>query len=146
MNTESEITDRRSFLGKVAAGATGLMAAVATFMAGGFLYPVPRRKAKPLFVCLESQVRAGTPLEIVDPQGRKALLIRKDSGEMVAMGMVCSHLGCQVYYRPQKDVFDCPCHRGVFDGDGNPISGPPRQPLSRYPVEVREGKVLVQFG
>jgi cytochrome b6-f complex iron-sulfur subunit len=50
-----------------------------------------------------------------------------------------------VYYRPQKKVFECPCHQGVFDADGNPTAGPPVSPLNKYETEVRGGKVFVQF-
>ena len=38
--------------------------------------------------------------------------------------------------------FFCPCHNGVFDPEGKPISGPPKaagQELSRYPIKVEGG-------
>lgn len=137
--------DRRTFLGKLWAAALALAAGSAAFIAGGFLYPIARRKSPPLFVCLESQVSPGKPLAIKDPEGRNVLLLRKEGGEIVALGSVCPHLGCTVYYRPQKNVFECPCHQGVFDADGNPVAGPPEQPLNHYETEVRGGKVFVHF-
>jgi len=94
--------DRRTFLGKLWAAALALAAGSAAFIAGGFLYPIARRKSPPLFVCLESQVSPGKPLAIKDPEGRNVLLLRKEGGEIVALGSVCPHLGCTVYYRPQK--------------------------------------------
>ena len=78
-------------------------------------------------------------------KGRKVLLMRRKNNELMAISTECTHLGCSVYYRPGKRIFDCPCHQGVFDFEGNPISGPPTRPLERYPVEVRESKIFVHF-
>ncbi len=138
-------SDRRSFLATFTAASVGLLGAVAGVLGVGFLYPIKREPKPALFVCLESEVPADEPLEIKDPIGRKALLMRGAAGDMLVVGTVCSHLGCTVFYRPEKKIFECPCHMGVFDGEGNPVSGPPQVPLERYPVEVRDGKVFVQF-
>jgi len=145
MQENPESVERRKFLGKLTALAVSVLGGFAAFIAGGFLYPVQRRKPPALFVCLESELPPGRPLEIKDPKGRSVLLMRKTDGPLLAVGTVCSHLGCQVFYRPKKKQFDCPCHEGVFDAEGNPVSGPPRLPLDRYPTQVRRGKVFVQF-
>jgi len=137
--------DRRSFLGKLCGGALGLLGVLAAVVGGGFLYPVSRRKPPAQFVCLESMLLEGKPHEIKDPAGRNVLLMRKSGGTVMAVGTVCSHLGCAVFYRPNLNQFECPCHQGFFDGDGNPVSGPPQRPLDRFPVEIREKKVFVQF-
>jgi len=142
---EEKLVDRRHVLGKLSAAALSLMAGFAVFIGGGFLYPVPRRKPPALFICLASEIPDGEPLEIRDPRGRKVLLIRSADEKLMAIGTVCTHLGCAVYYRPKTKRFECPCHQGVFDREGNPISGPARRPLDSYPTEVREGKVFVQF-
>ncbi len=145
MNEKTDKVERRKFLSTLTTVAISLAGGVSLFVGAGFLYPVPKRKPGPLFVCLEYEIPCKEALEIKDPKGRKVLLMRKDSGEIMAIGTVCTHLGCAVYYRQGKRIFECPCHQGVFDGEGNPVSGPPRQPLERYPVEVREGKVFVHF-
>ena len=112
------------------------MTGAAVFIGGGFLYPVRRGKAPAQFVCLESEVPGEKPLEIIDLKGRKVLLLRRSDGALMALGTVCTHLGCAVYYRPKQEKFDCPCHQGVFDGTGKPVAGPPREPLERFPVEM----------
>jgi cytochrome b6-f complex iron-sulfur subunit len=137
--------ERRQFLKKLWVVFLALAGCFATFIGVGFLYPIGRRKPPPLFVCLESQVPLGKPLEIKDPEGRNVLLLREKRGKIIALGSICPHLGCTVYYRPQKKVFECPCHQGVFDADGNPTAGPPVSPLNKYETEVRGGKVFVQF-
>jgi cytochrome b6-f complex iron-sulfur subunit len=138
-------TERRRFLGWISAAAAAVLAAFASLVGVGFLYPIKRRKPRPLFVCLKSEVPKNQPLEIKDTRGRKVLLMLKTGGELMAIGTVCSHLGCTVFYRPKKKIFECPCHSGVFDQEGNPVSGPPQEPLHRYPVMVKQGKVFIQF-
>jgi len=142
-----ELIDRRKALNKLSMGALSLLGGAGVFVAGGFLYPIPRKKPPALFVCLESQApgAAGQFLEIQDLQGRKVLLMREKTGELSAIRTVCTHLGCAVFYRPDKNIFECPCHQGVFDAQGNPVSGPPEVPLQRYPLELRDGKVFIQF-
>ena len=138
-------TGRRMFMGWLTAAALALLGAFAAFVGGGFIFPIKRKKPEPLFVCLKSEVPKTEPLEIKDPIGRKVLLMSKLDGELMAIGTVCSHLGCAVFYRPKKKTFECPCHSGVFDQGGNPVSGPPQKPLQRYPVMVKQGKVFIQF-
>ena len=120
------------------------MGGFAGFIAGGFLYPIPRRKPAFTFICLESELKTGFR-EIRDPKGRLVLLMKKQDGSLAAMSTVCTHLGCNVFFRPGKHLFECPCHQGFFDENGGVISGPPQRPLDRYSVEVRKGKVFVQF-
>jgi cytochrome b6-f complex iron-sulfur subunit len=136
---------RRSFVKILATAGSAAAAGVAAFMAGGFLYPIPKKKRRPQFICLESDIPKGKPFEIQDLSGRKVLLMHDKNDQLIAIGTVCSHLGCAVYYRPKEDIFDCPCHQGVFDSQGNPVAGPPRRPLDRYPVLVTNHKVFVEF-
>jgi cytochrome b6-f complex iron-sulfur subunit len=143
---EEKLINRRQAFNKLSIAAISLLAGFAGFIGGGFLYPVPRKKPPEIFVCLESEIPTSKPLEIKDSRGRKALLMRKADGTIIALSTVCSHLGCKVFYRPQKKIFECPCHQGFFDEEGYPISGPPQLPLDCYPTVVRRGKVFIQFG
>lgn len=59
------------------------------------------------------------------------------------LSAVCSHLGCLVNYNRRKQEFLCPCHGGRYDLEGRNIAGPPPAPLSRFPVRVERGMVLV---
>jgi ubiquinol-cytochrome c reductase iron-sulfur subunit len=62
---------------------------------------------------------------------------------------ICTHLGCSPLAkfvegaasglgRDWPGGFFCPCHDGVFDVNGNVVSGPPPRPLDGYEVEVDE--------
>ena len=71
------------------------------------------------------------------------LLVRVSENEFVAFGQKCTHLSCPVIPRVAERMFYCPCHAGAFDlKTGFPIAGPPRRPLPRVLIEVRDGKVF----
>jgi Rieske Fe-S protein len=71
------------------------------------------------------------------------LLIRLADGRFVAYGQQCSHLSCAVIPHPEKGELHCPCHHGFFEiQEGRPIAGPPRRPLPRIKLEVRDGVVF----
>jgi Rieske Fe-S protein len=76
-------------------------------------------------------------------QGNACLLVRLGESDFVAFGQKCTHLSCPVLPRPELGQFHCPCHNGWFDiRTGEPLAGPPRRPLPRVGLEIREGKVL----
>jgi Rieske [2Fe-2S] domain len=54
-----------------------------------------------------------------------------------------THLTCPVLPAVEREELICPCHHGVFElRTGRPIAGPPRRPLARVTLEVRDGWVL----
>jgi len=57
----------------------------------------------------------------------------------------CSHLACNVIWSKDTRMFECPCHTGRFDPEGQPVSGPPKKPLLLLPHKLEEGKLLVQI-
>ena len=68
------------------------------------------------------------------------LLIRLADDRLVAYGQQCSHLACAVIPEPERSQLRCPCHNGYFEiNEGRPIAGPPRRPLPRIQLEVRDG-------
>lgn len=70
------------------------------------------------------------------------LLLRPDEQTLVAYGQKCTHLSCAVVPKPEHGELHCPCHVGSFDvATGRPIAGPPRRPLPRISLEVRNGLV-----
>ncbi len=75
---------------------------------------------------------------------RKArVFIVSSQDRLTVLSAVCSHLGCLVNYRKETREFVCPCHGGKYDIAGRNIAGPPPAPLTAYPVEVRNGMVMV---
>ncbi len=50
----------------------------------------------------------------------------------IAISDRCAHLGCPVRWVDAAERFICPCHGGVYDLLGRPVSGPPPRPLDRF--------------
>lgn len=68
----------------------------------------------------------------------------RDGSRLAAISNICTHLGCGVRWDPDKNDFICPCHNGVFDRNGNVVSGPPPKPLNRFPTRVASGKIQIR--
>ena len=73
-----------------------------------------------------------------------AWLRREDDARFVAFDVNCSHLGCPVRWEPEAELFMCPCHGGVYYGNGQVAGGPPPQPLHRFQTRVQNGQVELQ--
>lgn len=70
------------------------------------------------------------------------ILVRTGQQHFVAYSQKCTHLSCAVTPRLQDNCLHCPCHNGFFDlGTGAPTAGPPRRPLPRITLEIRDGAI-----
>jgi nitrite reductase/ring-hydroxylating ferredoxin subunit len=90
-----------------------------------------------------SDVPVGGVLSFAYPdEAEPCLLLRPDADTLLAFSQKCTHLGCAVTPELEQQCFLCPCHRGYFALDtGRPSAGPPRRPLPRITLEVRDGVV-----
>jgi Rieske Fe-S protein len=76
-----------------------------------------------------------------------ACWVRRAAGDQFQVFAVnCAHHGCQVRWYPQSGLFMCPCHGGVYYGDGTRASGPPERGLFQYPFRVQDGMLAIQAG
>lgn len=76
-----------------------------------------------------------------------ALLTHTKDGQLHAFTATCTHLGCTVQFRPEKDMIWCSCHGGCYDpSSGKNIAGPPPKPLTALKVEVVNDKIIVSKG
>jgi cytochrome b6-f complex iron-sulfur subunit len=137
-----ESANRRKFL-------VASIVAVSTAAMGVILYPVyqylaPRKETdnggKISFP--ESEIPAGGA-KFFQFRGETGVIVRKSSGELIALSAVCTHLGCIVQWQSDKQDFLCPCHAGRYTTEGEVISGPPPRPLSKLPFTVSNGTVTV---
>jgi cytochrome b6-f complex iron-sulfur subunit len=134
--------NRRGFL-KLLASVLGLSAL------GAFLYPIFRFltpgaaavKAKSVTLP-QSEIPVGASKDLLI-MGTPSIIIHTSDKGYIALSRVCTHLGCLVNYDKQRQIFICPCHAGMYDLEGNVISGPPPQPLPRYAVRVADGDIVI---
>jgi Rieske Fe-S protein len=74
-------------------------------------------------------------------QGR--LFVTRAGGELRALAQKCPHLGCAVPFCESSGQFECPCHGSVFNAAGEWISGPSPRGMDRHPLQIVDGRVLV---
>ena len=92
----------------------------------------------------ESEVGPDSAFPFTDADtGQQSVLVRLESGELVAYSAVCTHQACAVAYKDGK--LACPCHGSVFDpAEGAAVlNGPANRPLPGVEVEVRGGEVFL---
>jgi glycine/D-amino acid oxidase-like deaminating enzyme/nitrite reductase/ring-hydroxylating ferredoxin subunit len=61
----------------------------------------------------------------------KTGVYRDPDGQLHAVSLRCTHLGCLVRFNPAERSWDCPCHGSRFDIDGEVLEGPATKPLPR---------------
>jgi Rieske Fe-S protein len=85
--------------------------------------------------------RPDGPSEVVD---RKIVYLVKTGDAVRALDSTCTHLGCRTRFNAETKQIECPCHGGVYDVNGQVISGPPPEPLRAMTTRIEGGKVMVQ--
>ena len=68
------------------------------------------------------------------------IVVRTGVQQYFAYNQKCTHLSCAVVPDMERNCFHCPCHNGFFElATGVPTAGPPRRPLERIQLEIRDG-------
>ncbi len=83
-----------------------------------------------------------TPEEIPIGEGRicsingdKTAVYHADDDVFHLFSPVCTHMKCIVAWNESEKSWDCPCHGGRFDANGNVLNGPPVEPLRLIKTE-----------
>ena len=141
--------DRRKFLTRtVQTGTTFVAVGLAAPAVITVLSPVLKKERTPKW----TQVGV---VESFPPDSTKAALIeveradwarslrtqllyvrRSKAGEFEVFSRNCTDLSCPVLWDPGSETFQCPCHGGIFNYEGEPMAGPPSRPLYRYDHRV----------
>ena len=129
--------------------------AASAFLSPGFKRPVKRDWVK--VADDVSTLDVGTPVKVdfveasrdawVESRTLRTVWLYTEDGEtFTAYSGTCTHLGCSFGYDKEKDLFVCPCHRGIFEvKTGKVLSGPPPRPLDALPVKIENGEVHVLY-
>ena len=147
LNAEPEIgTGRRTVLGWLVKGFLSLWALAAGVIGVAFL-KVPEKEQRPG----EGVVRGGkfSTLGVGEARfirhGAEPLyVIRVSEEQVLALPAICTHLRCVLKWNATRQTFDCPCHNGAFDKNGNVLSGPPTRPLSPYRVDLEVDDIVIR--
>ena len=155
----AEIT-RRSFFASLMGACAGLIATIVGMPVFRYiLYPV-QASAKTEkwtevgdvteFQALDQPVTKTISLvqrdgwrEVVSNQ--PVFVSRAENGMLQVLSPICPHLGCSVAWHENQNKFICPCHGGQFAADGKHLAGPPPRGLDTLDVQIKDGKLHVQF-
>jgi len=137
------ITRRRLLDSALGAGFVSTLAAI--------VYPVWRYLIPPVSGEPSAQsVVAGQAGQVKPNSGsifkfgsKPGLLVRTADGELKAFSAVCTHLDCTVQFKSDTSQIWCACHNGMYDLQGNVVSGPPPRPLERLVVNQRGDEIVV---
>ena len=137
---------RRFINGVLGFGVLGLLGSI-FYPILRFVIPPPRSEAE------ASSISAARVDELGPNDGkifrfgsRPGLLVRLSTGEYRAFSAVCPHLQCTVQYRSDLSQIWCACHNGMFNLNGEVLSGPPPAPLETFRVAVRGDEIVVSKG
>ena len=142
---------RRRWLWAAVLGSLTATFGTLTGFAVAFLLPAKRRaRTQRVFLGFASSFAPGLSRVFELPSGDNLVVTctasEQAKGELTFRGYSdrCPHLGCRVHYAAREDQYICPCHAGIFNADGEGISGPPAQAgqqLQSYRLE-RDGNSL----
>ncbi len=106
----------------------------------------PFRIQGEVFVCKTTDVaRGGTHPFTVEGSRIPFILIHLNDGSFRAYEQKCTHLSCAVFYSPDHNKIECPCHHGFFDArTGAVLQGPPPRPLPHLEVVIRQDDIFVR--
>jgi Rieske Fe-S protein len=143
MKLKYSLITRRTFLNTLFGG--WLLAAFSGAFYTLMKFAFPTLGKEPDFVVLNRNDFIDIPNNSVKPfpwGGTVGLYFKKDDGSILALKGVCTHMDCNVAYRPEEKKFYCACHQGWFDETGKNIAGPPPKPLVTFDV-TEDGEKLI---
>jgi Rieske Fe-S protein len=80
------------------------------------------------------ELQAGTGA-VVEYQGEKLAVYKNEEGRVTLLSPTCTHMGCLVSFNQAEKSWDCPCHGGRYNLEGQVLTGPPRKNLKQISVK-----------
>jgi menaquinol-cytochrome c reductase iron-sulfur subunit len=74
---------------------------------------------------------------------RTVYAVTEDGLNVAVFSDACTHLSCKVHWEEDRSAFVCPCHDGVFDKQGNVVSGPPPEPLHHFQTQIENDQLMI---
>lgn len=158
--SDKKRVSRRQFLNYTLTGVGG-------FMAAGMLAPMVRFAIDPVLKSQEGgDMHSVAPIDEITNEPKRvewtveqidawyesevqktAWVYKDESGEVIALSPICTHLGCTVDWASNEEYpneFYCPCHGGRYTKDGVNVKGtPPTAPLPYYDHKVKDGMLYL---
>jgi menaquinol-cytochrome c reductase iron-sulfur subunit len=155
---DPEQTSRRRFLAAVVGAFSALIALAVGIPFVAALIKSSGRNRKRSFAELASldSLPVGTPVDLPFTEVSADAFIERESmhhvwavrtsaAAVTVYSPICPHLGCRYDWDARLSRFMCPCHGSVYTLDGRVVSGPAPRPLDALPVEIKKGKLYVEW-
>jgi len=147
--------EKRSFLGMALGGFTAVGGIVSLVAMKRSWDPLPSVKAAG-FTTIDLAGAQENVLNVEKWRGKPIFVLKKAKdmkthdrdiviGEdryHVSIGL-CTHLGCIPAYAPDVHQFQCACHGGIFDSNGEVVKAPPPSPLVIPPFKIDGTKLVL---
>lgn len=119
----------------IACGIIGYAFSAFRFIFPNILYEPPTsfKIGKP------EQYKLNSPIFIKE----RNIFVFYDSKGIYSISSICTHLGCNVGWKPDQERFECPCHGSIFFKDGKVKEGPAPRSLEWYAIELKADGDLV---
>ena len=104
-----------------------------------------KRKQKKIVLGTEDELFKEAQSFTKTVEDHTLIIKQNDIGNIQVFDARCTHAGCPVQWNATMNGFLCKCHGGIFDSDGKPLSGPPKEPLRQFNTIIRKssGEVIV---
>lgn len=134
--------ERRNILKKILAFLAATSFVAFFYPLVKFLTPPDSKSQSSKVVIKKSDIPPGTAKEVIFNDIPAIIINRKGKG-FIAFSRVCTHMGCLVGYNRIDNELVCPCHAGVFNLQGNVLSGPAPRPLTQLALKITADKVTL---
>lgn len=142
---DERYVSRRQFAKFLTLTSVGMLAGQVWILAKSWLKPEPTFPVVAIANAADVPVK-GVKLFRYPTDHDTSILVRLDAETFVAYSQKCTHLSCAVFYAPERNRLECPCHEGYFAVDsGRVLQGPPPRPLPRILLR-REGDTILAVG
>jgi Rieske Fe-S protein len=144
MKLDHSVVTRRTFLNVLFGGWAAAVALGGLWALLKFSFPTLGKE--PDFVILKRADFEDIPVNSVKPfawGGKLGLYYKKENGTVKALKGVCTHMECNITYKPDEKRFYCACHKGWFDENGRNIEGPPPRPLEIFDITIEGDRLII---
>ncbi len=135
---------RRGFLREILFGWFALTVLPMIYVIAEYIYPKSAKEINlldyPVAKLADVPVNS---FKIFKVKKKPVIVMNSEQGQIKAMSLVCTHLGCVVEFKPEEKKFHCNCHGSIFDKDGINLSGPAPKPLIPYRVKLTNTDILI---
>jgi len=153
---EPEDIQKRNFIKGLTAATLGFITLFLSIPFVSFLIPATNEGGDEKFIKVPNfpAIPTGKPtkmtFEYVDKQAFITnnvvydIWVTKHAADQATVySPLCPHLNCR--YTFVDNLYKCPCHGSVFNGDGKCIAGPSPRPLDTLPYKIEGGELFVKW-